>query len=111
MLMHQKYHIKAGDRFNADNSPMVATQVNALQKELAEFPQENKENIVVSYLKNHSIKTEWILSNPKLTYKVTSGTLAISEIEAYFEYSKGNIIFQNDLENFIKLQLRKTNVE
>ena len=51
------------------------------------------------------------MNNPKLTYKLTSGKLAVSEIEAYFENSKGNIIFQNDLENFIKLRLRKTKVE
>jgi hypothetical protein len=90
---------------------MVTSQVDALQKELAEFPQENKENIVVSYLKNHSINTDWISSNPKLTDKMTSGSLDVSQIEAYFDCCKGNTIFRNDFENFIRLQFRKATFE
>ena len=42
MLMHQKNHIKAGERFNPDSCPMVTSQVDTLQKELAEFRKKTK---------------------------------------------------------------------
>ncbi len=111
MLMHHKYHIKADEQFNPDNCPMVTSQLIALQEELAEIPAENKVNIVVSYLKNHSISKDWINSNPKLTDKMISGSLAVSQIEAYFDSCKGNMMFLNDFENFIKMQFQKKKFE
>jgi hypothetical protein len=109
--MHRKYHIKDGEQFNADNYPMVTSQLIALREELAEIPAENKVSIVLSYLKNHSIRKDWINSNPKLTDKMISGSLAVSQIEAVFDSCKGNMIFLNEFENFIKMQFQKNRVK
>src|SRR4051794_3068694 len=100
MLVHPKYEIKAGEQFNPHSCPMVTSQLIALQEELAEIPAENKVDIVVSYLKNHSLRKDWINSNPKLTDRMISGSLAVSQIEAYFDSCKGNTMFLNDFENF-----------
>lgn len=105
--MYNKYQIKDGELFKPDNCPMVKNEVIALQQSLAEFSPANKVNIVLSYLKNHSINSVWLKTNPELVYKLSSGGLAVSHIEAYFDECKGNVVFLEDFENFIKMELER----
>jgi hypothetical protein len=106
--MQHKYEIKADEQFNADNSPIVISQLVALQKGMARLPGINKDDIVISFLKNHSISNEWIASNPEVAEQMITGSFAVSEIEAYFEGCKDNKTVLTEFEKVIKATLQGT---
>jgi len=107
MLSHSKYNIEDGEQFSPENCPTVVSQLTALQEGIAQLPEHNKVDIIISYLKNHSIKIDLINSNPPVTEKMTSGLFAVSHIEAYFDGCKSNQPFLLDFEHFIKRQFQK----
>ena len=106
--MQLKYEIKAGERFNADNCPMVISQLVELQEGMARFPGNNKDYIVISFLKNHSISNEWIASNPEVAQQMITGSFAVSQIEAYFEGCKHNEAVLTEFEKLIRAALQHT---
>jgi len=107
MLSQFKYKIEDGERFSPENCPTVVSQLHALQEGIALLPEYNKVDIIISYLKNHSIKIDLINSNPRVTEKMTSGSFAVSHIEAYFDGCKSNQSFLLDFEHFIERQFQK----
>lgn len=110
MKQYHKYSITESENFEPGNCPDVVNQIITLRDQLAELPQETKINIIISFLKDHCINTAWINKNPGVANKMVSGTLAISEIEKYFESCKTNKIFLKDFENFIREQFQKASM-
>ena len=106
--MQHKYEIKAGEQFNAGNCPMVMSQLVALQEGMARLPRINKDDIVISFLKNHSISNEWIASNHEVAEQMIAGSFAVSQIEAYFEGCKDNKTVLTEFEKVIKATLQGT---
>lgn len=104
--MQHKYEIKAGEQFNADDCPMVMSQLVALQEGMANLPGINKDDIVISFLKHHSISNEWIRRNPEVANKMIGGSFAVSQIEAYFEGCKDNKTFLTEFEKAIRATLQ-----
>jgi hypothetical protein len=96
------YRIEEGEQFNSINCPMVVGQLLSLKEGMALLPHVNKDDIVISFLKDHSIKNDWIASNPEVSATMITSSFAVSHIEAYFESCKGNTSFSNSFESFIK---------
>jgi hypothetical protein len=59
MLTHNN-----NDVFNAGESADMVKELNALKERTAQIPLYFKTEIIISYLKNHSIKDDWIEANP-----------------------------------------------
>ncbi len=110
MEQHQVYSIENSDQFNAKDYLMVKDEVAFILKQTEGMLPAYKEDIIVSYFKDHSLKNTWITANPLLTKLVISNVLPASNIEALFEASRTNPVFRNQLEAFLKEMLQaKTN--
>jgi len=98
-------NIRNNEKFNPANYPKAMSELFALRSGISEASVYFKVEIVVSYLKNHSLQTDWVDANPALTRMVTSGFFKTSNLESLFELASNNKYFLKDLEEYISTQL------
>src|SRR5206468_10788901 len=110
MKQHKEYSIKDTDQFNAKDYSMIADEVAFIVKQTAGMLPAYKEDIIISYFKDHSLKNTWIAANPLLAILVTSNVLPAANIEALFDASRTNPVFRKQFETFlIEMLQAKTN--
>jgi hypothetical protein len=102
-----QYSISDTDRFDVCLYPHVASEIEGLHAALHEIKSDRKAAVIISLLKDHSIKTEWIGGNKKLTALLTSGVLHTSHVESLFSSCKQNAGFLLDLESYITAKLTR----
>jgi hypothetical protein len=95
------YEIKDTDRFLDTLYPHVMGEIVIICKHLKEIPGNRKAEIVISFLKDHCIRTEWINDNDYVVKFITSNTLKTEHIEALFNGCQNNREFVNDFERCI----------
>ena len=95
------------DTFNAGNYPTLSEELATIAEYTTGMSPVHKEDIIISYLKEGSVKAAWITANPLLTTLVTSSVLPTSTMEALFESSRNHSAFRKDLETFIRERLTK----
>ncbi|AEV96427.1 hypothetical protein A4D02_19905 [Niastella koreensis] len=100
-----KITIKDNEMFNPLNFPNAISELAALRSGVSDAPIYFKVEIIVSYLKNHTLSISWIDANPVLTRMVTSGFFKTSHLESIFESGRYNNIFLRDFERYITKQL------
>jgi hypothetical protein len=97
--------LKSEDVFYETESPEMMKELSALGKLTANTPVYFKAEIIISFLKNHSLKNKWIEANPALAELMISGSSATGHIESLFESSRNKKNFLFAYENYIKAQL------
>src|SRR5688572_4030933 len=97
--------IKDYERFSPANYPNAVYELSALNQGISDIPIYFKVEIIISYLKNHTLKTEWIDANPALARMITSGFFKTSRLESLFESCRNNKVFLTDFEDYISKQL------
>lgn len=102
MQQHHIYNIIDTDQFNANNYSNITDEIAFIVKQTAGMLPAHKEDIIISYLKDHAILTTWIIANPLLAKLMTSNVLPTSNIEALFDASRTNLIFRDQFEAFLK---------
>ena len=105
MNRYNKYNIKDTDRFDPYDFPKVQLELDDLVKATSGISVSNKGEIIVSYLKDHSIGKESLSSNPELSKVLTGGQLITSHVESLFESSRRNKVFLEGYEDFIRKTL------
>jgi hypothetical protein len=105
MSIFTQYAIKETDNFNEVRYPLVAREIDGLQVGLRDITSVHKTGIVISLLKDHCIKTEWLDSNKQLASMLTSGSLQTSQLESLFDSCKQNRKFLSELETYIAIKL------
>ena len=98
--------IKSNDIFRAADFPMMVNELAAIKKEIADEPGYFRADIIISYLKDHCIKNDWIKANPELTKIITSGTFTTGQLESVFQRCRNYKIFLDDFENYIRMQMQ-----
>lgn len=101
MFPYKKYLVKETDKFDPQRFSFVTDDIEAIRKQTEEVSSSFKAEIIISFLKNHSLENEWITANPALTGLVKSGTLSGGNIESLFESSNSNPYFRKQMEDFI----------
>ncbi|WP_276503262.1 hypothetical protein [Terrimonas pollutisoli] len=101
MKQYEKYLIGNLDIFESGNYPAVNTEIINVNQKTAGSPLFYKEEIIISFLKNHSLRNDWIDANPQLTKLVTSGQIFTGNIESLFEACRDNKTFSDELENHL----------
>ena len=101
MKQYEKYLVDDFDTFEAANYPAVNAEIAALKQSITSAPSFYKQEIIISFLKNHSLQNVWIDANPQLTILVSSGYLFTGNIEALFEACRGNKAFRQDFEDYL----------
>jgi hypothetical protein len=97
--------IKDNEHFNPANYPNAMSELSALKLGISETSIYFKAEIIISYLKDHSLQTTWLDANPRLTQMVTSGFFKTSHVESIFESGRRNKTFLNNFEEYISKQL------
>lgn len=90
-------------QFSAADYPHIRAELSKIVSDLHEFPVYFKKEIIVSYLRDHSIRSEWIAANPLLVKLLTSGALATGQMELLFERCRWNKAFRQDYERYIRI--------
>jgi hypothetical protein len=101
MHQYKKYLVKNGDRFDPENFPSVSEEVISIRKHIEHLPSSYKADILVSFLKDHSLQDNWIKNNPGLVELITSGSLFSGSTEALFESCREHPAFRQQLETYL----------
>jgi hypothetical protein len=105
MKHYNKYNIKETDHFDAFDFPRVQEELEGIIAASKKNSSARKGEIIVSYLRDHSLKKDWIDNDTELTGLLKGGYFATSHIEALFECSRGNKSFLKTFEDYMRLQL------
>lgn len=90
------------DVFNADKYPEMAKELKILKEAATRMPVYFKGEIVISYLKSHSIKSEWIRANPELAMFIRNYSSKTTHIESLFEFYRLRQATLNSYEKYIR---------
>jgi len=101
MYQNIKYLVGASEKFKSENYPLVNVEVTSINEKTLNSPLFYKDEIIISFLKDHSLHYDWINANPELTELVTSGEIFTGSIESLFEASRNNLDFRNDFEQYL----------
>jgi len=102
MKQYNKYLIRSTDQFDPLNFSSVDAEIQLINKGTVSLPAFFKVEILISFLKDHSIENDWTEANPELTDLVTSGSLFKGNIESLFESCRSNGVFRQDLETYLR---------
>ena len=105
MTQHKTYCIGNTDEFRAGEYLLVTEEVGNLAMQTANLLPAHKADILISFLKDHAIKTAWVNTNQPVTTLITSGVLPTANIEALFAASRENKVFRGQLDAFIRKEL------
>jgi hypothetical protein len=97
--------INNNEQFNPANFPNAMSELATLRSGISDISIYFKVEIIVSYLKNHTLSIAWIDANPALTRMVTSGFFKTSHLESLFESGRDNKFFLKNFEEYIGRQL------
>ena len=105
MNRYNKYNIKETDRFDSNDFPKVQVELEDMLKATEGISSTNKDQIIITYLKDHSLEKGSEEINSELAKMLTDGSLVTTHIEALFESSRANKHFQRGFEDYIRESL------
>lgn len=108
MIHYHQYHIKATDHFTASDFPKVQAELDTIVKDPRGHAPGMKGEIILSYVKDHSLKKEWLEIHPELTTLLTGRHFTTVNLEALLESSRQNKPFRESLEAYIRQEIDAT---
>jgi len=102
MFQYRRYNIRNTDQFRPDDYPKVLDELMNINNGIAGLPGSDKGDIIISYLKDHSIKGEFLNSHPGLAGLMTSRHFETTHLESLFDSCSVNSEFTEELEKFIR---------
>lgn len=109
MILSKRYVVADGERFMFGNFPEMAQEVHAIKKRLTHKPPYHKCEMVIGFLRDHSLKMRWIEVNPDIAAMLAGGELNSVNIEALFEACRVNTVFRTEYEGYLKQVLLDIN--
>jgi hypothetical protein len=91
--------------FNPNDYPLLQDEVKVIKSKLNDYPTINSIEIIISFAKDHSLKAEWVNTNQRLTDGLRNHAIRLDEIEQLFSRSRSNLAFQNELKEYLRVQL------
>lgn len=91
--------------FVSEYYPEEVKEINHLKTFLENEPIYFKVEIVISFLRYHSLRNEWIEANPSLAKLITSGIIKMSRLEMLFASGNRSSQLLRSLEEYITRQL------
>jgi hypothetical protein len=101
MFQYNKYLIKETDQFDPNDFAFVEEEMNIIREQTKNLPPFFKIEMIISFLKNHSLANEWTNKNPELTELITSGALSGGNIESLFASCRNKPFFSHQLEQYL----------
>jgi len=100
-MSYNKYVVKEIDDFNESLFPEIVVDIAIIRKEMHKRSHHLDPSILISFVKYHSIKTQWANANPEIAKMISSKTLPVVNMESLFLCAKNNLVFQKHLEEYI----------
>lgn len=108
-MQYHKYIFMNDNKFDSANYPRAMCELSALKQGTTDTPVYFKVEIIISFLKNHSLEVAWIDANPSLTRMITSGFFKTAHLESIFDAGRNSEIFLKDYEAYISSQILRGN--
>lgn len=93
------------EKFDSANYPRAMSELSALKRGTSDTPVYFKVEIIVSFLKNHSLNVAWVEANPSLSRMITSGFFKTSNLESIFDAGRNSKSFLKEYEAYISNQI------
>lgn len=107
MFIYQKFSIAATAHFVASEYPQLESSIQQVIRQLADEPL-IKVEMVLSFVKHHSINSTQVKENPGLAGLISTKALPLQVMEALFEAGKHNPVFIRELEEHIRSRFATT---
>ncbi|SHH90472.1 hypothetical protein SAMN04488109_5970 [Chryseolinea serpens] len=102
MIDTGQYIVTETHTFGIQDFPEVEQEIIRIREKTSRMPSPYKADIIISFLKDHMIKSEWVLADPELVALITSSQAGTKNLERLFASSQKNIPFLFGLENYIR---------
>lgn len=102
MKKYSHYLILANQKFDPSAFLPIEEEIEKINALTTSVSPVLKGEILLSFLKDHSISKDWINRNQQLAEMASSGVLFTGDIESLFESAKSNSAFTTDLENYLR---------
>ncbi len=102
MFQYEKYLIKENDPFDPDFFSFVVDDMKTIREQTEHVLPSSKADIIVSFLKNHTLDVQWQKINPELSELINSGVLSTGNIESLFDSCRKKPFFRQQMEAFLK---------
>ena len=98
---------KIKESFSPNLFPSLVKDIGLIKEKLNGVNNTYAIEIIMSFVRDHSIKNEWAKENPEVTELVVNKKIPIGVIEQLFKRSKDNFSFRKDLEEYLIDKLNK----
>jgi hypothetical protein len=102
MFKYPRYLIHNDDHFNIQQFPSLNDKISDAVVVLSGVSEEYRGEMLVSFLKSHSISSEWSANNPEFAGIISSEALPFKDLEDLFESGRNNTAFTGELEAYLK---------
>ena len=107
-MIYKKYLIRTSDQFDPMQFPQLMDDLDTIQAEMKKRPDPSNPDILLSFLKHHSIDSSWEKKNPEMTALISSKALPVAGLEALFESCDKNPNYGKQLEEYIRTTLKQS---
>jgi hypothetical protein len=102
MPLYQKFLIKETDHFDASNFPQLEACLEKIVVQLNREPAGPKAEMLLSFVKNHSINSQQVVDHPAVATLISTKSLPLGVMEDLFESSRSNPSFQKEMETHVR---------
>ena len=100
--MYHKFLVGDTDRFDATCFAELQKGLDATARLLADEPDDPKAEMLLSFVKDHSMNSQLVLQHPRMASLISTKEVPIGVMENLFEASRKNPTFRQALELHIR---------
>lgn len=100
-MHYSRFLIKDNDQFVPYDFPQIEEDVDVLVASMANLPSVQNTEMLLSFVKDHSMRSDWVSANPVLAEMISTNTLPVKNLEALFASCTKNQPFRQQLEEYI----------
>lgn len=102
MSYYHKFLIRETDYFDSTNFPQLDGCLQTIVEELNREPAGPKAEMLLSFVKDHSLNSQHVVDYPRLALLISTRSLPLAVVEDLFESSRGNLLFKKALEAHVR---------
>ena len=108
--MFQKFLIRNTSQFIPSDFPQLEESLREVVAQLARKWEGPKADMILSFVKDHSLPSQEVEDYPELAKLISTGSLPLYVMESLFESSRQHPLFRKQLEHYIKEYFRTQNL-
>lgn len=81
--------------------PQIEKDLDVLVTSMAKLPSLQNKDMLLSFVRDHSMNSDWVSANPVLAEMISTNTLPVKNLETLFASCRQNLPFRLQLEEYI----------